>query len=175
VLCRPSVCAGGNETIWQGFRAGNNAVEEGLMAGSRVYPGQNHPLECLRYYSIICSFILKRSSWLVHASTSGEQSLVCLRFFIYYLSFILFYNRNHCLECLRFFVRDVGVKCGKWDDAPLFTKPDAAGKGSLGQAALGTAPLARGQSYSTPEIPSSTSTDMADIRNTAETQTAPRV
>jgi len=72
-------------------------------------------------------------------------------------------------------VRDVGVKCGKWDDALLFTKPDAAGKGSLGQAALGTAPLARGQSYSTPEIPSSTSTDMADIRNTAETQTAPRV
>jgi len=39
---------GGNETIWQGFRAGNNAVEEGLMAGSRVYPGKTHSLECLR-------------------------------------------------------------------------------------------------------------------------------
>jgi hypothetical protein len=74
------------------------------MAGSRVYPGGTHSLECLRCYSIIYSFILKRGSWLVHASTSGEQSLVCLRFFIYYLSFILFYNRNHSLECLRYFV-----------------------------------------------------------------------
>ena len=47
------VCAGGNETIWQGFRAGNNAVEEGLMAGSRVYPGKTHSLECLRYCLIL--------------------------------------------------------------------------------------------------------------------------
>jgi len=26
----------------QGYRAGDNAVQEGLMAGSVVYPGTNH-------------------------------------------------------------------------------------------------------------------------------------
>ena len=37
----------GDEKKWQGFRAANGAVEEGMMSGSRVYPGQNHSLSCL--------------------------------------------------------------------------------------------------------------------------------
>jgi len=48
---------------WQGFRAADNKIQAGLMAGSRVYPGENHTQCCTENATSSCCRSSPHFNW----------------------------------------------------------------------------------------------------------------